>query len=324
MSTKVTVVMYHYVRDLQHSRYPEIKGLDIAAFKEQIEYLERHYTFITMEMLIESIESKKPLPEKSVLLTFDDAYIDHFIHVFPLLNLKKIQGSFFPPVRAITENKILDVNKIHFILSSSPDKKNIVKEIFRLMDAYRKEFNLEDNEYYYKKLAIANRFDPAEVIFIKRLLQTELNESLRNKITDVLFTKFVGIQEESFSRELYMNPDQLKCMKANGMHIGSHGFDHYWLGSLSKEKQTSEIEKSLDFLKEINGSIDSWTMCYPYGNYNNDTLEILADTKCKLAVTTEVTIADTSVHNRYTIPRLDTNDFPKDRNAPINKWYELA
>ena len=37
----------------------------------------------------------------------------------------------------------------------------------------------------------------------------------------------------------------------NGMHIGAHGFDHNWLGSLSKENQEKEISKSLDFIKNI-------------------------------------------------------------------------
>lgn len=314
--------MYHYVRDLQYSRYPEIKGLDANLFKEQIEYLEKNYNFITMERLIDSIEHQKELPAKAVLLTFDDAYIDHFHYVFPVLNQKKIQGSFFPPVKAITENKILNVNKIHFILASTQNKNNIVKEIYRLLDYYRVEFNLESNDYYYQKLAHANRFDPAEVIFIKRLLQGELNESLRDLMSNILFEKFVGIKEESFSRELYMNTDQLKCMQRNGMHIGSHGFDHYWLGSLTREKQTYEIAQSLDFLQEVNGNADLWTMCYPYGNYNAETLEILEEKKCKLAVTTEVNIADLTTHHRYTLPRLDTNDLPKDRNATNNKWLE--
>jgi peptidoglycan/xylan/chitin deacetylase (PgdA/CDA1 family) len=312
----VTIVMYHYVRDLQHSRYPEIKGLDILLFKEQIQYLMSHYTVITMETLIEAIECKKKLPEKAALLTFDDAYIDHYLCVFPILNKKKIQGSFFPPVKAITEHIVLDVNKIHFILASTKDKNSILGEIKKLLNNYKKEYELESYDYYYQKIARASRFDAAEIIFIKRLLQVELPEDLRNIMTDLLFKKFVGINENSFSRELYMNTDQIKCMQQNGMHIGSHGFNHYWLGSLSKEKQLMEVEKSLEFLNEINGNIDNWTMCYPYGNYNEDTLDILQLKNCKLALSTEVKVADISIHQKYALPRLDTNDLPKDRNAP--------
>ena len=37
MSHKLNIVMYHYVRDLQNSRYPAIKGLDYNLFKKQIE-----------------------------------------------------------------------------------------------------------------------------------------------------------------------------------------------------------------------------------------------------------------------------------------------
>ena len=38
MNDEVTVVMYHYVRDLKNSRYPNIKGLDIEKFKKQIKF----------------------------------------------------------------------------------------------------------------------------------------------------------------------------------------------------------------------------------------------------------------------------------------------
>lgn len=30
---KLTIIMYHYIRDLKKSRYPQIKGLDIHLFK---------------------------------------------------------------------------------------------------------------------------------------------------------------------------------------------------------------------------------------------------------------------------------------------------
>ena len=86
--------MYHYVRDLKNSRYPDIKGLDINLFKEQIGYIRKHYHIITMEEVIHSIDKQVKIPGKSVLLTFDDAYSDHYNNVFPILDKYKLQGSF--------------------------------------------------------------------------------------------------------------------------------------------------------------------------------------------------------------------------------------
>ena len=318
---KVTIVMYHYVRDLKYSRYPDIKGLDISLFYEQIKYLKKHYQFITMEMLMDSIENNKSLPNKSILLTFDDAYSEHFNYVFPFLDKHKIQGSFFPPVKAITENKVLDVNKIHFILASENNKSKIISEIQNELDKFRKDYKLESFSFYFDKLAQTTRFDSADVIFIKRLLQVELEESLRKTIINNLFERIVGIDENSFSRELYMNTEQIQCLNRNGMYVGSHGYDHYWLGSLEQEKQKIEIEKALDFLKIIGSDTKNWAMCYPYGNYNETTLKLLKEYDCKLALTTEVNIADIQKYNKYTLPRLDTNDLPKDIEASTNDWY---
>ena len=313
--------MYHYVRDLKYSRYPDIKGLDISLFYEQIKYLKKHYQFITMEMLMDSIENNKSLPNKSILLTFDDAYSEHFNYVFPFLDKHKIQGSFFPPVKAITENKVLDVNKIHFILASENNKSKIISEIQNELDKFRKDYKLESFSFYFDKLAQTTRFDSADVIFIKRLLQVELEESLRKTITNNLFERIVGIDENSFSRELYMNTEQIQCLNRNGMYVGSHGYDHYWLGSLEQEKQKIEIEKALDFLKIIGSDTKNWAMCYPYGNYNETTLKLLKEYDCKLALTTEVNIADIQKYNKYTLPRLETNDLPKDIEASTNDWY---
>ena len=64
MNTKATIVMYHFVRDLKNSRYPEIKGLDISLFKEQIKYLKKFYNFITMEQDPPLLQNYKALPEE--------------------------------------------------------------------------------------------------------------------------------------------------------------------------------------------------------------------------------------------------------------------
>lgn len=323
----LTVVMYHYVRDLKNSRYPAIKGLDTGLFREQISFLKKNYNFVKVDDVIKAFGGNGELPPHAVLLTFDDAYSDHFNTVFPILYNEGIQGAFYPPVKAVTEHMVLDVNKIHFILASTKEEEtdSLIKEIEILLDEYRQEYDLASFEYYFGKLAVASRFDPKEVIFIKRLLQVELPEKLRNIITDKLFNKIVGIDESAFSRELYMSLDQIKTMVKCGMHIGSHGYDHYWLGSLPREKQEFEIRKSVEFISEVGGDVENWSICYPYGNYNQDTLDILRKNGCKLGLTTEVsTVSEVGADNAsgvYTLPRLDTNDLPKDGNAPVNKWY---
>lgn len=327
MSKKITAVMYHYVRDLRHSRYPDIKGLDTELFREQIHYLKKNYNFVKIEEVIEAYKGNYVLPDNSVILTFDDAYSDHFTNVFPILEKEHIQGCFYPPVRAITEHIVLDVNKIHFILASTPSNQfdKLLEEIKLMLNIYREEYGLNTYDFYFEKLAKANRFDNKETIFVKRLLQSELELTIRKKMVDELFVKIVGVEESSFSRELYMSIDQLKCMVDCGMHVGSHGFDHFWLGTLPKEKQEYEIKQSVSFLKEIGADINNWSICYPYGNYNEDTLDLLKQYNCRLGLTTAVGKAEPTNRDTdavYKLPRLDTNDLPKDSTATNDNWKD--
>ena len=321
MNSKVTIVMYHYVRDFKNSKYPEIKGLDVSLFKEQIKYFKKHYNIITMEALIKAVNEQTTLPHKSLLLTFDDGYIDHYTCVFPVLVENGIQGSFYPPVKAITEHKVLDVNKIHFILAASGNTKILLKSVYKLLDYYRSEYNLNSNLYYHNKLAKSNRFDTSETILIKRLLQVELPEKLRSIIIDSLFEEYIAISENSFSRELYLTIDQIKTMKHFGMHFGSHGFSHYWLNSLPKEEQEQEITKSKFFLLSIGVDENLLTMAYPYGGYNEETLALLSTNNFKLALTTNVNVADICTENKFSLSRLDVNDLPKNQFHDSNVWY---
>ncbi len=306
----LTVIMYHYIRNLEHSRFPHIKGLNKKKFAGQLAYLKKYYHFVSMEEVIHSYTTKEKLPPKSLLLTFDDAYSDHYLNVFPILDEYQIQGSFYAPVKAITEHVVLDVNKIHFILASQLDTQEIIREIQSWLRNNQKKYGLESFEYYYKKLAHAGRYDNKDIIFVKRLLQLELDEMIRMTLIDELFFKYIGMSESAFSRELYMDKNQLMTMRRHGMHIGSHGFNHYWWNHLSKEQLAVEIDLSMKFLDEIGVDMTNWTACYPYGSYDQKSVDMLGEKGCKIALTTEVRIADLEKDHRFLMPRFDTNDFP--------------
>jgi hypothetical protein len=183
----LTVIMYHFVRDLAASRYPEIKGLTLEAFKGQVAFVRRHYTPVDVQEVLAALDDPDiPLPPGAVLLTFDDGYRDHCDNVLPVLLDNGMSGCFFPPAKAVTEHEVLDVNKIHFILAAEPDKGRIIDSLFGQIDEARADIELRTREEYERDLAHPERYDTADIILIKRLLQRDLPETLRRKITDRL------------------------------------------------------------------------------------------------------------------------------------------
>lgn len=315
MSNKVYISMYHYTRDLRHSRYPKIKGLDISLFKQQLEYFKVHFNVIRMEQLIDAVKRHSLLPENALLLTFDDGYIDNFTFAMPLLEEFGFQGSFFIPGKTFATHQLLDVNKVHFILACA-DISKLVTDLFERLNFYRgSEFEYPSNAELYRAYAAANRFDSKDTIFVKRVLQTVLPEKLRNMISSDLFKSYVGISEEKIAYELYMSQNQIETMRRHGMFIGLHGYDHYWLGNLTDEDMKADVDKALETL-DMFVDQDEWVMNYPYGNYNQRVLDYVKSKGAVLGLTTEVRIAEIEKDCALALPRFDCNDFP-----PISERY---
>lgn len=308
---RCTVVMYHYVRDLDRSRYPEINALQTDEFEFQLDYLESEYTFVSLSDIRAAIYNEAQLPSNPVLLTFDDGFLDHYTTVFPRLRERGIEGAFFPPTEPILSDTVLNVHKIHVILASVSDTDALLESVFDCLDSYRAQYELESNQAYYDRLAEAGRWDPAEITFVKRVLQRELGYELRSAIIDDLFAEYVDVSEPVLSRELYMHPSHLRTMIEAGMSVGGHGSSHRWLGSLSADEQRREIDRSVEFLHSLGVSTEDWSICYPYGSYDSTTLDLLEETGCKIGLTTEVGEASVTQNNALTLERLDTNDLPQ-------------
>ena len=297
--------MYHYVREVKHSNYPNLKALELNEFKKQISFFKKNFNFIDQNNLEEIISSKKIPNKPSILLTFDDGLIDHYKYVFPILLKNKISGCFYPSIRALKQNEVLEVNKIQFILEKEKDRKKILSEI----EANLIKLSGEKLEKFYNKIKQWSRFDDKDTFFIKQLLQHLLHTKIRNKITNKLFQKTVNREEKDFASKLYMSSKNIKEMYLNKMFIGLHGSDHLWLKYLNKNEQEREIKNSLSFFSKI-GIKNNISMAYPYGSYNKITLNLLKKYKIKFAFTTKPgSINSNNLMKRYLFPRYDTNDF---------------
>ena len=92
----VNIVMYHYVRPIKKSKYPNIKGLELEDFKKQIDFFLNKFNIISHENFVNIIKTKKIPKKPSFLLTFDDGFIDHYEYVFQYLSRKKFPHVFIP------------------------------------------------------------------------------------------------------------------------------------------------------------------------------------------------------------------------------------
>ena len=199
---ELTIVMYHYVRPIVGSQFPGIKGLELDGFRRQLDYLNERFTIVSTEQVVDACLKGIKLPINSCWLTFDDGYKDHFTFVLPELLNRNLHGAFFPPRVAIEDGVLLDVNSIHHILSCAINIDNLVCEL----NMYCRLSGILDATLtaYYEEYAVANRFDNAGTIYVKRMLQHILPEEIRSSITSKLFHDFVGISQSNFSQELYI------------------------------------------------------------------------------------------------------------------------
>lgn len=301
--------MYHYVRPIAESRYPGIKGLELQAFRQQLDRLGSKHTPVRAADVVAYVTEGKPLPDRPLLLTFDDGYRDHAQYVFPELAKRGWSGMFFPPGDPIEKRDILDVNKIHYVLASAKDVAPIVADLNSTIEDNRSMPGVRSVADLRQEFFKPNRFDPAEVNYIKRLLQFALPLELRATVTDRLFRQYVSDDPKSFADEIYLHTDDLKRMIDGGMEIGSHGTRHFWMNQLSKTEQAQDLDASLDFQKRLGLRTAGFFYCYPYGAYNTDTLALLRERHCGFAVTTKSTTLPLQHHQELLeVPRFDTTE----------------
>lgn len=281
---EIPILMYHFVRPSKARLSERHNILELDSFLSQLTLLKNKFFFIdSREVLLGRCESFQK--QSPIWLTFDDGYKDCVNYVLPALLTLEARGTFYIPTEAIFERKLLDVNKIHILLSSSKAPKqiiNVCSEVFKALKL--DEVVSQSFADLFLKYGKANLWNDAETEFLKKLFQRILPVDVRNQLLDRVFSTIVTRTESSWVDEFYLSPDDVRTLVDCGMEVGSHGHSHMWLEDLSESQQRVDIEKSFRLLESNIAASDSRTMCYPFGSYNETTLKILSDLDVYTAV----------------------------------------
>ncbi|MFN7923994.1 MAG: polysaccharide deacetylase family protein [Bryobacteraceae bacterium] len=249
------VAMYHYVRDLPHTPYPNLKAMLSSDFRAQVAELRATHEMATLESALAYLRGEYQPKRELCLLTFDDGTSEHFHEVTPLLADLKIQGLFFLITSCVEEHKVAPVHMNHFLMAKLD------------FPVYRREMieRLGTDEHIDEAVARKTyHWDTLEVAKFKYLFNFAAPADLRDKAVAEVFEKHIAPEPE-FSRELYVSWDQARAMQHAGMSIGGHTHWHRPLATLTQEELEFDLGSCRRLLDQRLEPQSLVPFCYPYG-----------------------------------------------------------
>ncbi len=315
---KVLSLCYHRVKDYLFD--PSNITVCKKNFILHLKWLKNNTNILNPDDFKEALLKKNHLPDRSVILTFDDGY-DSYEDLIKILNLYGVPAIFF-----LSTPRFFRIPFYWDILTEELLKPNIItdenyilfEKIFSKINFNKKiEKNLTKNQIQKTKIwktsdsYINNRTEAYGEI------SNYLQSMSKNKVDNVLrLIKKVNTNENK-RKKLF------KIKFLNEHQIGGHTSNHYNLSNLNFDQQKNEIIDNKIFLeKQFSTKIDFFA--YPYGQrpfYNKNTVEIV-----KSFFQVSFSNFRGLIHkdsNRYELPRFLVRDWNlKTFEKNINHYFK--
>lgn len=98
------ILMYHHINYLPLNATKLQRDLTVSpeTFEKQMEYLfKQNYQPITFEEFFNFLKTKREIPERSLIITFDDGWKNQYQYAFPVLKKYGFKATFFVVVNSI-------------------------------------------------------------------------------------------------------------------------------------------------------------------------------------------------------------------------------
>jgi peptidoglycan/xylan/chitin deacetylase (PgdA/CDA1 family) len=208
------------------------------------------------------------MPERSVVVTFDDGYENNYLTAYPLLKKYGIPATFFIATAFIESGEMLWFDRLASAFASTK--------------AERWESPLGSGSW-----PLRSEADRAECYLRTKGQLKSLPDARRRELLEKVCRALAGAQRlETPALFAPMKNDQIREMASSGLiEIGSHSQRHPILTSLPSEDARDEIAASKKRTAEISGrEADSFS--YPNGAVSPELMRLVegAGYSCAVAV----------------------------------------
>lgn len=244
------ILAYHRVYDIDEDTYQfdnEIISSSVSDFDKQMKFVSNNFNVLNFHDLSMLRRNGEKVPDNSLIITFDDGYLDNYTNAFPVLKQYGLTAVFFVSTRFIGSELPFWFDFVVGLVKSGVP----LFEHRCLMDFFPNHFGSKSGSDLYVSV---------------RDYMMSIPNSDRAKICNIMYENFItGEMASQVSEIKAMSWDHLREMHDAGMEIGSHTRGHAILNTCTDESAHDEIAGSMeDISRQLDSSVVS--ISYPVGN----------------------------------------------------------
>jgi peptidoglycan/xylan/chitin deacetylase (PgdA/CDA1 family) len=258
------ILLYHGVTEEVPVGIRNHSGKHIAskAFERQMRFLREHCHPVSLRVLVELMNSGASLPERTVAVTFDDAFANVFHHGYPTLARYDIPATLFLTTGYIDTDRVIWADQLELLVDAWPT------------ESWPVRLGSDD-----RRLPMGTAAQRVEALVeVKRYLK-RAPETEKREIVDRLVGSF-DVATAARSSENYVNLTwtQVATLDRDPLiELGGHTVNHQILSLIDVEEAHAEIHGACTTLTERLGHpIDLFS--YPEGqahHYNQAVIDLL-------------------------------------------------
>lgn len=254
---KAVILTYHRVLTHEELNTQFVQpGMYVFAdvFENHMQFVREHFRVLSIGELFQ-LWQNGGLDRRTLYcaVTFDDGWLDNYLHAYPVLRRLGIPATIFLPTGFVGTGKWFWPDRLAHLLRQN-----------RMLPSDGRE-----------KLT-----DPMEDI-IERWKRMS-NDEIETALVDMGETPGVKAPRQ----RAVVNWEEVAEMARNGISFGSHSATHAILTNVTRGELTREIDDSLRVLRERSGNCTP-VFCYPNGAYTDEVVDHVRAAGYIGAVTTD-------------------------------------
>jgi peptidoglycan/xylan/chitin deacetylase (PgdA/CDA1 family) len=206
----------------------------IKRFREEVAYLKRNFHILSMDELCDIVHAGSPLKKPSLIITFDDGYLDNYTLAYPVLRELGVPAIIYLTTGLIGTNGRTWPDQIEHALLKT------MKESFDFPEIFHDG-----------KVHIGTENEKAKINTRIAQALKQIPDSKRKELLRKLFrTLDVSEIQENDDARMMLNWDEITEMAKNGITCGSHSHTHPILSKMPLAEAKDDILKSKKILEE--------------------------------------------------------------------------